>query len=81
MLLNLFNILGDVCVSKKGLRQSVKILHRYHFTSVLKRMSVIASVQSANSSSSNHHIVATKGAPETLRKMVKYKICLKTVCN
>lgn len=59
---------GDVCMARRGLKQSVKILHRYHFTSALKRMSVIASVHSADSTTANH-IVATKGAPETLRKM------------
>ena len=65
------SFLGDVCVSKKGLRQSIKILHRYHFSSALKRMSVISSVQSASDAAgTNNHIVATKGAPETLRKMV-----------
>ena len=61
-------------MAKKG-RQSTKILHRYHFSSALKRMSVIASVHSASDSvGANNHIVATKGAPETLRKMVSFFI-------
>jgi len=59
---------GDVCMARKGMRQSVKILHRYHFTSQLKRMSVISSIHSSDTSAANH-IVAVKGAPETLRKM------------
>ena len=59
---------GDVCMARKGMRQSVKILHRFHFSSALKRMSVIASVNSISQSTTNY-IVAVKGAPETLRKM------------
>lgn len=59
---------GDVCMARKGMRQSIKILHRYHFSSALKRMSVIASVNSASQSATSF-IVAVKGAPETLRKM------------
>ncbi|XP_065647295.1 endoplasmic reticulum transmembrane helix translocase isoform X2 [Hydra vulgaris] len=59
---------GDLCMSRKGLRQSLKIDHRFHFTSNLKRMSVIASVHSADSSATNY-IVAVKGAPETLHGM------------
>lgn len=59
---------GDVCMAKKGMKHSVKILHRFHFTSALKRMSVIASIHSADTSSTQH-IAAVKGAPETLRKM------------
>ena len=67
--LTFINLLGDVCVARKGMRQTVKIIHRYHFTSTLKRMSVIASVHSADSSSGSH-IVSVKGAPETMRGMV-----------
>ena len=59
---------GDVCMAKKGMRQSVKLLHRHHFTSALRRMSVIASIHSADSTTTNY-IAAVKGAPETLRKM------------
>lgn len=59
---------GDVCMARKGMKQSVKILHRYHFTSALKRMSVIASVNAASSSTTNY-IVTVKGAPEALKKM------------
>lgn len=57
-------------MAKKGMKHSVKILHRFHFTSALKRMSVIASIHSADTSSTQH-IAAVKGAPETLRKMVR----------
>eukprot|EP00112_Aurelia_sp_Birch-Aquarium-sp1_P014323 Seg3082.2 transcript_id=Seg3082.2/GoldUCD/mRNA.D3Y31 product="Manganese-transporting ATPase 13A1" protein_id=Seg3082.2/GoldUCD/D3Y31 len=59
---------GDVCLPKKGQRQSLKIAHRYHFTSSLRRMSVIVSMQTGDSSGSNF-MVTCKGAPETLKGM------------
>ena len=61
--------LGDVCLPKKGPRQSLKILHRFHFTSALRRMSVIVSMQTSDASNSTT-LVACKGAPETLKGMV-----------
>ncbi len=63
--------LGDVCLPKKGLRQSLKIVHRFHFTSALRRMSVVTSIQTGDSSVSNF-LVTCKGAPETLKGMVSY---------
>eukprot|EP00795_Rhopilema_esculentum_P010920 gene10920-19754_t len=59
---------GDVCLPKKGQRQSLKILHRFHFTSALRRMSVIVSMQTSESSNQTV-LVACKGAPETLKGM------------
>ena len=53
----------------KGRRVSMRIAHRYHFSSALKRMSAIVSLQNPGSSSSEY-IVTVKGAPETLRPMV-----------
>ena len=49
---------------------SVKILQRYHFNSQLKRMSVVASYVPPGSSEITH-VAAVKGAPETIRKMVR----------
>ena len=69
MYLNL-TLLGDVCLPKKGQRQSLKILHRFHFTSALRRMSVIVSMQTSESSNQTV-LVACKGAPETLKGMVR----------
>ncbi|GBG89136.1 hypothetical protein CBR_g48843 [Chara braunii] len=47
-------------------RKSVQILHRFHFASHLKRMSVIVSVD-PGSASSQGFLVLVKGAPETIQ--------------
>ncbi|EDV27584.1 uncharacterized protein TRIADDRAFT_20897 [Trichoplax adhaerens] len=60
----------DVAIPRKGFRQTLRIVHRFHFSSVLKRMSVICSMQTPQSSISNY-IVTTKGAPEILKRMFK----------
>ena len=54
---------------KKGKKQSLRIVHRFHFASSLKRMSAIVSVQTPASSTSSF-IATVKGAPETLKSMV-----------
>ncbi|CAB4034980.1 cation-transporting ATPase 13A1, partial, partial [Paramuricea clavata] len=59
---------GDIVMPKKGKKQSLRILHRHHFASSLKRMSAVVSVQSPGSSASTY-IATVKGAPETLRSM------------
>ena len=53
----------------KGRRVSMRIVHRHHFSSALKRMSAIVSLQNPGSST-NEYIVTVKGAPETFRSMV-----------
>ena len=53
----------------KGKRVSMRVVHRHHFSSALKRMSAVVSVQNPGSSSTEY-IVTVKGAPETLRSMV-----------
>eukprot|EP01114_Cavostelium_apophysatum_P016013 TRINITY_DN4488_c0_g1_i2.p1 TRINITY_DN4488_c0_g1~~TRINITY_DN4488_c0_g1_i2.p1 ORF type:complete len:1125 (-),score=320.58 TRINITY_DN4488_c0_g1_i2:19-3393(-) len=53
---------GDVAVSA-GAKQSVRIVHRYHFTSELKRMSTVGSLEHEKSASFYGFI---KGAPEKL---------------
>ena len=62
----------------KGRRVSMRIVHRHHFSSALKRMSAIVSVQNPGSSSSEY-VVTVKGAPETLRPMVSD--CLIVSCK
>ena len=47
----------------------MKIFHRFHFSSALKRMSVIAG-HTPQGSVDVHYIAAVKGAPETIRNMV-----------
>ncbi|XP_034950468.1 manganese-transporting ATPase 13A1 [Chelonus insularis] len=59
---------NDVVIPKKGKARVLKIIHRYHFTSALKRMSVVAGYNLPNSTESNY-IVTVKGAPETLKNM------------
>ena len=56
----------------KGRRVSMRIVHRHHFSSALKRMSAIVSLQNPGSSSSEY-MVTVKGAPETLRSMVSVR--------
>lgn len=61
----------DIAIPKRGLRQTLRIVHRFHFSSALKRMSVICSMQTPQSSTTSY-IVTTKGAPETLKHMVRF---------
>ena len=67
----------------KGRRVSMRIVHRHHFSSALKRMSAIVSIQNPGSSSSEY-MVTVKGAPETLRPMVSLygmDTVIKSFCN
>ncbi|KAI0232432.1 Manganese-transporting ATPase 13A1 [Lamellibrachia satsuma] len=59
---------GDTVIPKRGKSQAMKICHRFHFASSLKRMSVIAG-HTATGSVDTEYIAAVKGAPETLRPM------------
>lgn len=62
---------GDVCVAKKRTSSSMgwKIYQRFHFSSALKRMSVIAGNTRPGSVDTNY-IATCKGAPEVLKHMV-----------
>lgn len=60
---------GDAVVPKKGKIPGMKIFHRNHFSSNLKRMSVIAGYNVQGSSESNY-FASIKGAPEVLKSMV-----------
>ncbi|CAP26242.2 Protein CBG06150 [Caenorhabditis briggsae] len=53
--------------SQKGIT-GIKIFHRYHFSSALKRMTVVAGYQ-ASGTADTVFISAVKGAPEVLRNM------------
>ncbi|KAK3747846.1 hypothetical protein QZH41_015991 [Actinostola sp. cb2023] len=59
---------GDLVIPNKGRRITMRIMHRYHFSSALKRMSALVSVQTQGSATSSY-FAAVKGAPETLRSM------------
>ncbi|CAI4227922.1 unnamed protein product [Auanema sp. JU1783] len=60
---------ADAVMPPKTSKQAgMKIFHRYHFSSAMKRMTVIAGYQSPGSTDSQM-IACVKGAPETLRSM------------
>ncbi|CAJ0587647.1 unnamed protein product, partial [Mesorhabditis spiculigera] len=61
---------GDAVVPRKAKLPGLRIQHRYHFSSALKRMTVIAGYQKPGTTESTQ-IVCVKGAPETLREMYK----------
>lgn len=60
----------DSIIPKKGKFKSMKIYQRYHFSSALKRMSVLAG-HMLPFSNDVHYIGTVKGAPETIIKMLK----------
>lgn len=61
---------GDTVIPKRGRFKALKIYQRYHFSSSLKRMSVLAGfVQSY--SNETQYIATVKGAPETIMTMLK----------
>ena len=55
--------------SRKSPAQKIKVLRRFQFSSVLKRMATISVLTEANRP--DRYFVAVKGAPETLRSMYK----------
>lgn len=61
----------DAVVPKRGKFKPLKIVQRYHFSSALKRMSVLASHQGMAYSNETSYIGAVKGAPEVIRTMLK----------
>lgn len=61
--------LGDAVIPKKGKTPGLKIFARHHFSSALKRMSVIAGYTIPGTSDTTY-IATVKGAPETLKPMV-----------
>ncbi|XP_066294107.1 endoplasmic reticulum transmembrane helix translocase-like [Branchiostoma lanceolatum] len=60
---------GDAVIPPRGTPgKAMKIMQRFHFSSALKRMSVITS-QEQQGSVENLYMAMVKGAPETLRAM------------
>ncbi|XP_035683848.1 manganese-transporting ATPase 13A1-like isoform X1 [Branchiostoma floridae] len=60
---------GDAVIPPRGKPgKAMKIMQRFHFSSALKRMSVITS-QEQQGSVENLYMAMVKGAPETLRAM------------
>lgn len=60
---------NDVVFPKKGRLSGIKIMQRFHFSSQLKRMSVLASYN-LSSTNETQYIATVKGAPEVLKSMV-----------
>ena len=75
--------LGETVVPQKKKTYGLKIYHRFHFSSALKRMSVIAG-HTPPGSMETDYIGTVKGAPETLKPMVsgadKFIISLYQYC-
>ncbi|XP_063612958.1 endoplasmic reticulum transmembrane helix translocase-like [Penaeus indicus] len=59
---------GEAVVPRKGKAPGMKIFHRFHFSSQLKRMSVITGFTQPGSADVMY-LATVKGAPETLRPM------------
>ncbi|XP_068228733.1 endoplasmic reticulum transmembrane helix translocase [Palaemon carinicauda] len=59
---------GEAVVPRKGKAPGMKIFHRFHFSSQLKRMSVITGYTQSGSADVLY-LATVKGAPETLRPM------------
>lgn len=62
---------GDAVIPKRGKAPGMKIFHRHHFSSALKRMSVITGYTLPGSTDTTY-ITTVKGAPETLKPMVRF---------
>lgn len=61
---------GDAVIPKRGKAPGMKIFHRHHFSSALKRMSVVAGYMMPGTTE-NVYVTTVKGAPETLKEMVR----------
>merc|ERR1719192_1459965 len=61
---------GEAVIPRKGKLAGLKIFQRHHFSSALKRMSVVAGY-TVPGTSETRYMATVKGAPETLRQMFK----------
>jgi len=59
---------GEAVIPKKGKYSGLKIFQRYHFSSTLKRMTVVCGY-TVPGTSETRYLATVKGAPETLRSM------------
>ena len=66
---------GEAVIPKKSRHPAIKIIQRHHFSSSLKRMSVVACYTQAMESDVTY-IATVKGAPETLKPMVRKGLSL-----
>lgn len=70
-----FYVTGEAVIPVKGKFPGLKIFQRHHFSSALKRMCVVAGYTTGGSLEATY-IVSVKGAPETLKDMVKKKFLI-----
>merc|ERR1719206_501262 len=61
---------GEAVIPRKGKLAGLKIFQRHHFSSALKRMTVVAGY-TVPGTSETRYMATVKGAPETLRQMFK----------
>lgn len=69
---------GEAVIPRGVKSHPLKIFHRYHFSSTLRRMSVIAG-HTPVGSTETRYLASVKGSPEALKHMVSaasYKSCL-----
>lgn len=59
---------GDAVIPRKGKLPGMKIFHRFHFSSALKRMSVVTGYTKPGTTETVY-LATVKGAPETLKPM------------
>jgi len=59
---------GEAVIPKRGKYAGLKIFQRHHFSSALKRMSVVCGY-TVPGTSETRYLATVKGAPETLRSM------------
>ncbi|XP_063229452.1 endoplasmic reticulum transmembrane helix translocase isoform X2 [Bacillus rossius redtenbacheri] len=59
---------GDVVIPRRGKAPGMKIYQRHHFSSALKRMSVVAGYTLPGTPDTTY-VATVKGAPETLKSM------------
>lgn len=63
-------LIGDAVIPRRGKQPGMKIFHRHHFSSSLKRMSVVAGYTLPGTADTTY-VATVKGAPETIKEMVK----------
>lgn len=62
---------GEAVVPRRGKAPALKIFQRFHFSSQLKRMSVISGFSENQGSTETTYLACVKGAPEILKPMFK----------
>ncbi|KAK3854496.1 hypothetical protein Pcinc_039026 [Petrolisthes cinctipes] len=61
---------GEAVIPKRGKLPGLKIFHRFHFSSILKRMAVVCGYTMPGAADTVY-LATVKGAPETIRSMLR----------